>query len=381
MKTLFITRHYLDQMLGGPNCSKAFVRAVAEIYPTTTLIYPEHSDLQTQMPFLDGCHTLRLEPVVDRRTKWRKCWDMYRGQLHRFGPFVKDYLSNNSFDIIFIDHSFTASSGVLEAALANGAKVVVIHHNVESQYIKDNQPSWLYRIPYNYFALRAEHNSILHGDLNLTLTDDDRSMFCAAFPGRKSTFHTIGVFEYEDEKTELISSSKDLSFVISGSMSAKQTETATLHFLKEYMPVFMDVCPEASLTITGRNPSERIIREASAFKNIRIVPNPSDLTAEVAKGNYYICPLHTGGGLKLRCMDALRVGLPVLAHRVSSRGYESIIDDGYMFEYSNKDEFAEGLKEILKLGDCHANVADSFRTHFSFAAGSERLRRLLDNCL
>ena len=40
IKTLFITRHYLDEMLGGPNCSKAFVRAVASIYPDTTLIYP-----------------------------------------------------------------------------------------------------------------------------------------------------------------------------------------------------------------------------------------------------------------------------------------------------------------------------------------------------
>ena len=38
MKTLFITRHYLDEMLGGPNCSKAFVRAVASVCPDTNIM-------------------------------------------------------------------------------------------------------------------------------------------------------------------------------------------------------------------------------------------------------------------------------------------------------------------------------------------------------
>ena len=85
MKTLFITRHYLDEMLGGPNCSTAFVRAVASICPDTTLIYPEHNDRKSNLYFLKEYDGLKLLPVYDKRSKWQKCLDMYRGRLHRFG--------------------------------------------------------------------------------------------------------------------------------------------------------------------------------------------------------------------------------------------------------------------------------------------------------
>lgn len=377
IKTLFITRHYLDEMLGGPNCSKAFVRAVASIYPDTTLIYPEHNDRKSNLYFLKEYDEMKLLPVYDKRPKWQKCLDMYRGRLHRFGPFVKDYLKSHAFDIIFIDHSFTASSGVLEAAMRNGAKIITMHHNVEAQYIKDNQPSWLFRIPNNHFALKAERNAILNSTLNLTLTDDDKATFIARYPEKESSFHTIGVFEYDEAKESRISVEEGLKFVISGSMSAAQTETATLHFLEEYMPVLNETCPDAALVITGRNPSHRILDSSARYNNIKVIPNPDDLTAEVIKGNYYICPLHTGGGLKLRCMDALRVGLPILAHRMSTRGYEAIQADGYLFSYSTPGEFAVALQKITAIHGSHARVVESFNSHFSFQAGRRRFEEMI----
>lgn len=74
MKTLFITRHYLDEMLGGPNCSKAFVRAVASICPDTTLIYPEHNDRKSNLYFLKEYDGMKLLPVYDKRPNGRNAW-------------------------------------------------------------------------------------------------------------------------------------------------------------------------------------------------------------------------------------------------------------------------------------------------------------------
>ena len=87
-----------------------------------------------------------------------------------------------------------------------------------AQYIKDNQPSWLFRIPNNHFALKAERNAILNSTLNLTLTDDDKATFIARYPEKESSFHTIGVFEYDEATENRISVEEGLKFVISGSM-------------------------------------------------------------------------------------------------------------------------------------------------------------------
>lgn len=377
-KTLFITRHYLDEMLGGPNCSKAFIRAIAEIYPNTTLLYPEHNDHKTNLYFLKKYETLKTIPIYDKRTKLRKCFDMYCGTLHRFGHFVKEYLKEHHFDIIFIDHSFTASSGVLEAALHNGAKIVTFHHNVEEQYIKDNKPNFVFRIPNIFFALRAEKKTIIHSSINFTLTEDDKVTFTRKYPKQSNTFHTIGVFEYEDyNNSNLLSNEEKNIFIISGSLCATQTETATMCFLNDYFPILNRICPKAQLVITGRNPTKKIVDLAKRFKNITITPNPANLTKEVSKGNYYICPIHTGGGLKLRCLDALKVGLPIIAHKRAARGYESIKNDGFLFTYESKEEFATSLQQIMKLHNCHQIVIDSFHKHFSFDAGKIRIENIL----
>lgn len=378
MKTLFITRHYLDQMLGGPNCSKAFVKAVASLYPDLTLVYPEHEDHRTPLECLDEYPEVTRLGVNDTRSKLHKCIDMYRGRLHRFSYGVPELLRKGHFDVVFIDHSFTASSGILDSALQSGAKVITFHHNVESQYIRDNQQSLLFRYPYNHYALKAEREAVLKSTLNLTLTDDDRQTFIGMYPERAKTFHTIGVFEYDTSSEKRLSQAEDHTFVISGSLSAQQTETAMLDFLDRYMDILNEVCPDAQLIITGRNPSERIYQSASRYGNVRIVPNPEDLVGEVVKGNYYLCPIFTGGGLKLRCMDALRVGLPTLAHRNALRGYESIQQDGYMFAYSTREDFAESLRRLLQLHHCHADVAHSFGSHFSFDAGRDRLKEILE---
>ena len=380
MKVLFITYHYLDQMLGGPNASKCFLHAVASLYPETTLIFPEHNDHTTSLPFMDECHSVRKIPVLDRRSKLVKLCDVYFGKLHRFGKAVKEHLKHNSYDVVFIDHSVVASSGVLEMVAASGAKIITIHHNVESKYLSDNMPSILYRFPYLHFALEAERKSILASNLNLTITEADREFFMSVFLDKADSFHVIGTFEYERAKTAVeCSKEEEHKFVISGSMSAMQTETAMLEFLKYYMPLLNDACPDAEVLVTGRNPSKRLISAASAYGNMKIVPNPENIMDEVVKGNYYICPMNTGSGLKLRCMDALRVGLPVLAHKVSACGYEGVQRDGYLYSYSSVNDFREALEKLLQLHGCHRQVVQSYYSHFSFDAGRERMKEIMSH--
>lgn len=376
MKALIITRHYLDQNLGGPNCSKAFVKAISSIYEDCTLIYPEHNDYVTDMSFITN-KTLKLKPCYDNRSKIRKCFDMYRGHIHRFGKFVKIFLRRNIFDVIFIDHSFTASSGVLNAAVKSGSKIVTLHHNVESKYIKDNEQSILFRLPYNYFSLKAECDAIQMSDLNLTLTLSDKEFLSNNYKNKRGSFSVVGIFEYITTKTQEKTTTKDDVFVISGAMNAMQTITAVTDFIEHYVPLLNNLCPNNKLIITGRNPSESIHAAAKPFSNISIVPNPEDIMSVIKKGSYYICPLYTGSGLKLRIMDGLRLGLPVLAHDVSCRGYETIMENGCMFSYTDAESFVTGLKRILATKISQEKVQECFSSYFSYEAGEKRLKEIL----
>lgn len=377
MKILIITRHYLDQNQGGPNCSKAFVKALSTIYRDVTLIYPEHGDHATDFRFMEG-HTITSRPCYDSRSRVRKGMDVYRGVLHRYGKDVCRYVATSDYDVIFIDHSLTASSGIMEAALKSGARVVTLHHNVEKDYIRDNPESLLYRYPFSYFSLRAERKALQGSYLNLVLTQADYDTFAHQHPQLKETMRVMGMFDTDNTlpTSQGEAQAAPHSFVISGSLGAAQTETAVLSFLRTYYPLLLRQYPDATLVVSGRNPSQLLKDACGRYASIQVVPNPESLLQVIDGCRYYICPLYTGSGIKLRIMDGLKLGLPVLAHQLSLRGYEQIEASGMMCGYHDEDSFVQALTAIVSINDRDA-VRQSYSSTFSFAAGTERLKVIL----
>lgn len=51
--------------------------------------------------------------------------------------------------------------------------------------------------------------------------------------------------------------------------------------------------------------------------------------------------------MKLRVMDGLKVGLPVIAHQVSARGYSMFAEKGMLWSFHNKEEFKASLKGVI----------------------------------
>ena len=78
---LIITRHYLDENNGGSNASKGFIWSFGYICADCTLIYPEHTGLDSSKYIPNS---VKKFPVFDNRSKMRKGIDVYRGRLHRF---------------------------------------------------------------------------------------------------------------------------------------------------------------------------------------------------------------------------------------------------------------------------------------------------------
>lgn len=376
MKILIITRHYLDQNTGGPNVSKAYITALAELYNNSVLIYPEYAGRDTSM-YLPL--SIKKIPCYDSRSKIIKGLDIYRGRLHRFTSFVKEHLKQNTYDVIVIDHSLTAAE-LLNPIKNTNAKIITIHHNVEAEYVKDNMPSFLFSLPYVYYVKKAEKDSLMCSDLNLTLTNSDADYFVSKFKLSKDKVCTMGSFEMKGNKQKYDHNSIDLDkkiFVISGSMNFPQTEKALLNFLNVYFPVLQKEYPNAKLIITGRNPTNKIKQICSLYNSISLTANPDNIAEVIKKGSVYICPINTGSGIKLRVMDGLRLGLPVLAHSISAKGYESIQNSEFLFDYIDEESFLKSLKRIMSLSFKREEVYDAFQSYFGFEAGKSRLGDIL----
>lgn len=374
-KVLIITRHYLDENNGGSNGSKAYIRALSELFPDCTLIYPEHLDKSSRM-FIPP--TINAIPCCDYRSKIKKGLDVYCGILHRLPRFVIEHIENNTYDIVVIDHSITAN-GIIEKVRKSGCKTITIHHNNEYEYIRDNKPSLLYRWPYIYYSEKAERNALLMSDLNLTVTEKDKRSFCDRFPDRNIHSYNMGTFHFQNLPADITDDGirNCKTFAITGSMNFQQSQKPIVDFVDKYFPLLLHKIPEARLIVAGRNPLKSIWDACERHNQISLIPNPENITEVINKADIYICPINTGSGVKLRVMDGLKLGLPVLGHSVSLNGYEPIQRDGFFFEYHDENSF---LKSLDRIAHFHYNkklVYNSFRSYFDFEAGKKRLEVIL----
>lgn len=372
---LFITRHYLDENNGGSNGTKAYFRAIVELYKNVSLIYPEHLGGNSRILIPKGVKAI---PCYDSRKLWKKGLDVYLGRLHRSIDYVKKHLAENKYDIIVIDHSLVAN-GTIKTIRRTGAKVITIHHNNESEYIKDNLPNRLFRIPFVYYTKKAERDALLLSDLNITVTEQDAQSFRAWYPNRDIHCYNMGTYQWQDIPKTIGDNGirQCKTFAITGSLNFPQSQKPIIEFIDRYYSFIVQKMPGARLIIAGRNPSQNIVEACNQYKSIELIPNPEDIGHVIKEADVYICPINTGSGVKLRVMDGLKLGIPVLGHSISANGYESIKNDGYFFEYHDENSFESALDAIGGLKYNRQDVYDSFYRYFSFQAGKERLCKIL----
>jgi len=385
MRVLFFTHHYLDDNSGGSFASRAYINAFSEVSNTCMLMYPDRgisvSDFINIKCILKG--------IKDERNKVQKVIDIYRGRIHRYAQIMIPQIHEFKPDVVVFDNSRT-SAGMLKKVKELGVKTIIIHHNYEIEYYRGTKPSIIWRFPFMHYMEKAERTAVQYGDLNLTLTDEDKALLQLHYDlSQTSKIAKLGTFESMPEQTtlpnkvEAISTNlkNDLCFAITGTLGSFQTEVSVIPFLEEDYPELLKILPDSKLIIAGRNPSIKVINACAKYPSVKLIANPRDMQEIMAQSDVYICPTCVGGGLKLRVMDGLKAGLPVLTHAVSARGYHEFRKADCLFVYSDKNSFRVGLQELLQAMEegrlDKATIKETYTSIFSFEAGVQRLRGIL----
>lgn len=80
-------------------------------------------------------------------------------------------------------------------------------------------------------------------------------------------------------------------------------------------------------------------------------------------------------------MDGLRLGIPVITHSCSARGYDYFIDKPYFKVFDNCLEFKEKLQELIALvshnSEFKIECQRLYYSLFSFDAGFKRLKKAI----
>jgi polysaccharide biosynthesis protein PslH len=222
------------------------------------------------------------------------------------------------------------TAGVLALQGISGAPRVVSTHNIDTliwERYADAEPSspkrWFMREQARKYA-RFERGAFSEADRVVMVTPDDARLACSRFgcaPER------VDVVDNGIDRSYFGAVTPDrdpFRILFLGSLDWRPNLDALGLMLDTIFPEVRAALPGACLDVVGRNPSDQLIRRVMETEGARLHANVADVRPFLARSGVLAVPLRIGGGSRLKILEALATGLPVVSSRVGAEGLDLI---------------------------------------------------------
>jgi glycosyltransferase involved in cell wall biosynthesis len=153
-------------------------------------------------------------------------------------------------------------------------------------------------------------------------------------------------------------------FVFLGQLLLPHNDDGLRSFVRNVWPLVLAARPDARLRVVGRDPrralTDLIAQHADTVTLEGFVP---DLNETFSRAAAMVNPLRFGSGIKLKIVEALSAGLPVISTSIGADGVASGPDRGVLVA----DDDAQLAELLLQVTDCAKNVqlSSAAREHFA----------------
>lgn len=145
-------------------------------------------------------------------------------------------------------------------------------------------------------------------------------------------------------------------FVFLGLLSLPHNDDGLRWFLTSVWPLVQATAPDARLRVIGRSARPELVELAEGFNGtVSVEGYVPDLSAALAEATALVNPLRFGSGIKLKVMEALARGVPVVSTAIGADGIRSGDDAGILVA----DEPARFAELMHALTDEQANARAS----------------------
>lgn len=170
---------------------------------------------------------------------------------------------------------------------------------------------------------------------------------------------------------------RDILFV--GHLGYRPNRTAVAELARRIMPRLRRRRPEARLHVCGRAPRPSLAR-LLAREGARLTADPIDLSAAYSRAAAVAIPLREGGGTRIKVIEALAIGCPVVATVKAVEGL-GLVPDHHYLRAETADGFADHLATLLADREAAHALAEAGRLHVEAAFGPAARRMALERAL
>jgi len=303
-----------------------------------TLVYRAMSprDEQAAETIARLCQQVHAVPVPRPRSNWQRlCWVLpflfsryplsmatvrFPGIVERLRAITVD----NTFDLIQVEHSSLAV--YLEKLPLRGRPATVLTlHNID--WVRNERllqtlrwgPARLYQW-LNQRRFRAwELAAIARFDEVVVMSEIDAALVRRDLPARTLQVVPNGV-AIDRPPLPIDPASRDVVFV--ASMDSEANHAAAFWLLRAIWPAVLERIPEARLLLVGRDPPAAL-RAAADGGAVIVTGRVDSVLPWYERAALAVVPLQVGGGTRLKILEAMALGVPVLSTSVGAEGIEA----------------------------------------------------------
>jgi glycosyltransferase involved in cell wall biosynthesis len=282
------------------------------------------------------------------------------------------------FDVITTE--FSIMSGY---RLPRTARLVLDEHNIEYDILRRTtsaerpSPRKLYNWA-NYLKLRREERATWRQADGVTLTSErDEELLRRDAPETRTAVIPNGVdIDYFRPSEGTVEPDTIMFF---GAINYYPNTEGLLFFLDEVFPLVKRQHPGARLWIVGQQPPPSIIQRAGG--DVLVTGLVEDVRPYIERAAVVIAPLRIGGGTRLKIVEAMAMGKPIVATHLGAEGLK--MQDGKdILLADTAQHFARQVAAVLndqdlarRLGAAARRCAESL---YTWRAAVDRLEGFYD---
>jgi glycosyltransferase involved in cell wall biosynthesis len=168
-----------------------------------------------------------------------------------------------------------------------------------------------------------------------------------------------------------------------GTMFWPPNVNGVLWFAEQVLPRIHAQVPDARFVIAGKNPPEQV-RNLAADPRIRVTGYVPDATPYLAAADAFVVPLYTGGGMRVKILDAWLWGMPIVSTPIGAEGIATREGENILIG-ADAHEFACATIRLLTEPDLNARLRTAGRAwveeRYSWQAVYRRVDAVYDGLL
>jgi sugar transferase (PEP-CTERM/EpsH1 system associated) len=278
----------------------------------------------------------------------RQPYRVVKFQSPGFQRKVNQILDEEDFDLVWANRLNMMS--FLEFSRIAGKPVVVDQQDADEQVWIGlaGKGNWAARrfAARNLRRLRRfEKSAMPRVDQLISVSAEDAAFMSSRFPGLRPLWVVPNGIDTEHFRPSSAGKREDKPVILfCGSLDITMNIDAVLWFAAEVFPSIRRESPAVEFLVVGRRPAARI-KGLAKREGITVSGNVPDVRPYYNEARVAVAPFRLGGGTKLKVIEAMAMGVPVVSTAAGCRGLD--VTDGVNIVIA--DEPAEMSRRIVAL--------------------------------